>query len=90
VPLLDRTLRQRFASTRAVVRSDGGPHLSARLLKQQLRGVTYSQERARRLLGYEPPVSFHASMEAFTGWYRVHYGWRDEWWALVQPLRARA
>ena len=90
VPPLDQTLRQRFASSERVSRAAGGPTVAPRLLKQQLRGVVYSQERASRLLGYVPPLTFDASMTGFADWYGVHYGWRDEWWPLMQNLQARA
>jgi hypothetical protein len=90
VPPLDQTLRERFASRSSAPKSEGGTRLSARLLKQQLRGVSYSQERATGVLGYAPPLTFDASMAGFATWYAVHYGWRDEWWPLVQNLQMRA
>ena len=86
VPPLDRTLRARFKSRMVVRRRDERASLSPKLLKQQLRNVSYSQERARQLLGYAPALSFDASMTAFADWYAVHYGWRDEWWPLVRNL----
>jgi nucleoside-diphosphate-sugar epimerase len=90
VPPLDQTLRERFAPRSSAPTAESGPRVSPRLLKQQLRGVVYSQERASRLLGYAPPLSFDASMAGFANWYAVHYGWRDEWWPLMQNLQARA
>jgi nucleoside-diphosphate-sugar epimerase len=89
-PPLDRRLRAGFASADRPAQVVRGSTVSPRLLKQQLRGVVYSQERARRLLGYEPPLAFHASVASFTEWYAAHYGFRDEWWPLVQHLQVRA
>jgi nucleoside-diphosphate-sugar epimerase len=87
LPSLERALRRRFAEGPRVPASGTGSTLSARLLKQQLRGVAYSQERAHRLLGFTPEITFEASMARFAGWYETHYGWRDEWWPLLRHLR---
>ncbi len=59
---------------------------SDRLLKQQLRDVRYSGDRAGRLLGYKPVVTFEQSMFAFRAWYEATAGWNDEWWPLTRHL----
>jgi nucleoside-diphosphate-sugar epimerase len=88
MPSLERKLRERFAGGPEAIKSGQGQPVSPRLLKQQLRGVTYSQERAQRLLGYSPVVSFGPGMSEFARWYGVHFGWGDEWWPLLSHLRA--
>lgn len=90
VPVLDRSLRTRFASAGPPKKAGGGALSlpSARLLKQQLRGVTYDTTRARQLLDYRPVVDTRTSMDRFAAWYTVHFGWGDRWWPLLQHLRA--
>ena len=87
VPPVEHALRRRFESRAVVLKATQRPAVSPRLLKQQMRNVVYSRERSQKLLGYEPPLSFDASMAAFADWYTVHYGCGDEWWPLVQNLR---
>lgn len=90
LPSLERTLRRRFADGPVKVARAQSLRLSPRLLKQQLRGVTYSQARAQRLLGYTPALSHDRSMKGFSDWYQRHYGWGDEWWPLMSHLRPEA
>jgi nucleoside-diphosphate-sugar epimerase len=88
MPALDQNLRKRFGDAPGAPKAPKGPTISARLLKQQLRAVSYSQTRARDVLGYSPVLNWPQSMAAFDAWYRVHYGFGDEWWPLLQHLRA--
>jgi len=88
IPQVETALRKRVSFQPDLPRSIHRPLLSARLLKQQLRSVSYSQDRARQLLGYAPVVDFQTSMARFSEWYRRHYGWGDESWTLLRHLRA--
>ena len=57
-----------------------------RLVTQQLRNVHYGIDKARRVLAYEPAVSFPRSAEAFRRWYAVHTGFGGSEWPLLRSL----
>jgi nucleoside-diphosphate-sugar epimerase len=63
-----------------------GPTYDPRFLLHQLRGVRHRIDKAQRVLGYEPPYSFDASMEAFTAWYETIQGYGGESWELYREL----
>lgn len=52
----------------------------------QLRNVRHSCQRARDLLGYQPPVSFRGSMDVFCDWYRRTHGFESSDWSLLREL----
>lgn len=58
-----RMLRARFTG--------GLPSLTFRLVRQTVGRPAYSIEKARRLLGYEPHVSFDEGMAQVAAWYRA-------------------
>lgn len=68
----------------AFKRKDGGrqmprePVVGERMLRQQMRAVRHGCDRAKRVLGYRPVVSFADSMEAFASWHRTYHGWHHE------------
>jgi nucleoside-diphosphate-sugar epimerase len=62
------------------------PSMSVPLLRQQLRDVRYSTERARTVLGYTPVVPFEDSMRRFGRWYGEMFAWGTEWWPLLKQL----
>ncbi len=86
-PPLERALRRRFQG-RPGAKGGGrsSPRYSERLMRQQLRNIRYSQERARKVLDYQPVVSAEQSMAAFRGWYRDVCGWSGPSWALARCL----
>jgi nucleoside-diphosphate-sugar epimerase len=86
VPGLEPVARRHATGGRAVGKPAAGRTYSDRLLRVQLRDVRYSTARATGQLGYEPPVSFSGSMQAFQTFYAAHVGWNDEWWPLVSHL----
>jgi nucleoside-diphosphate-sugar epimerase len=57
-----------------VARVTDEPRLQTPLCAQQLRGVRHSCRRAKREIGYDPPVSFERSMENFRDWYDTMTG----------------
>lgn len=57
-----------------------------RLIRHQLRGVRHSIDKARRILDYNPPYSFEASMRAFEAWYRTSHGFDTPAWSLWREL----
>jgi nucleoside-diphosphate-sugar epimerase len=86
LPALERALRQRFAGRPTAPRPASTSRYSARLMRQQLRNVRYSQTRARELLNYEPVVGAEQSIAAFRAWYRDVCGWGDAAWPLTRQL----
>jgi nucleoside-diphosphate-sugar epimerase len=87
MPILEPFARRQAAPAARPAKVTSGPLYGERLLRQQLRGVQYSGERAAALLGYVPPASTGASMQAFRAWYETSFGWNDEWWPLVRHLQ---
>lgn len=66
---------------------DVNPYAS-RYNAMQLRGVWHRIDRAREVLGYEPPLSFAESMARFRLWYGAMHGFGEEYWPLVRTLNA--
>jgi nucleoside-diphosphate-sugar epimerase len=64
---------------------DTNPH-SSRYNVMQLRGVTHRTDRAREVLGYAPPLSFHESMTRFCLWYSAMHGFGAGYWPLAALL----
>jgi dTDP-D-glucose 4,6-dehydratase len=56
------------------------------LLRQQLRDVRYSTQRAHEVLKYTPVLSFEQSMRRFVHWYQDAFDWNTEWWPLLKQL----
>lgn len=83
---LQSSLRQYSNGERRPPASAVTPSLSILLVRQQLREVRYSCTRARDVLGYQPPVSFGQSMDAFCRWYTDVFGLNSEWWPLLKQL----
>lgn len=64
---------------------DDNPY-SSRYNVMQLRGVTHRIDRAREVLGYRPPLSFHDSMARFCLWYAAMHGFGAGYWPLAKLL----
>lgn len=62
------------------------PNYELRFLLHQLRGVRHRIEKARRVLGYQPPYDFDASMGAFAAWYETIQGYNQDGWPLYEEL----
>jgi nucleoside-diphosphate-sugar epimerase len=56
------------------------------LLQVQLRARSFSCEKAKRVLGYEPQFGLRGSIDAFEAWYRVTLGWGSDAWSLASQL----
>jgi hypothetical protein len=86
LPGLEPLVRRQTTNVARPGKVPSGPLYAERLLRQQLRDVQYSGTRAVTTLGYIPPVTRGASMQAFQAWYEASTGWNDEWWPLVRHL----
>ena len=64
---------------------DENPY-SSRYIPMQMRGVWHRIDRARAVIGYEPPLSFAASMERFRVWYATMNGFGQPYWRLAKLL----
>ncbi len=53
------------------------------LIAQQLRMVRHDPSRCQRELGFQPPLTFAASMQSFRTWYRQHFEPHSAEWALL-------
>lgn len=56
--------------------------LTVGLCAQQLREVWHLNERAERVLGFRPPVTFSQSMADFRAWYRKMHGMDTPFWPI--------
>jgi nucleoside-diphosphate-sugar epimerase len=86
LPGLESLVRRQATGVAKPGKVPSGPLYAERLIRQQLRDVRYSGERAATLLGYVPPFNSESSMQAFQAWYEASVGWNDEWWPLVRHL----
>lgn len=59
---------------------------TAGLWRQQLRKVPHSIDRARSAIGFEPEVSFDASMAAFERWFGSTHQFGGEFWELARRI----
>jgi nucleoside-diphosphate-sugar epimerase len=66
---------------------DQNPY-SSRYNAMQLRGVWHRIDRAREVLGYEPPVPFAESLARYRAWYQTMHGFGAPYWPLVKVLNA--
>lgn len=83
---IEDSLRRRIEGPIRVPRAASVAPFDAYLTRLQLRGVKHQCERARRVLGYEPPHSFARSLDAFRSWYAALHGFGDRYWALARQL----
>jgi nucleoside-diphosphate-sugar epimerase len=67
--------------------SDQNPY-SSRYNAIQLRGVWHRIDRAREVLGYEPPVRFAEGLARYRAWYQTMHGFGAPYWPLVKVLNA--
>jgi nucleoside-diphosphate-sugar epimerase len=51
-----------------------------------LRKVPHSIDRARSAIGFEPEVSFDASMAAFERWFGSTHQFGGEFWELARRI----
>lgn len=84
-PLEDR-IRLGIQGPRAVPKAGCGPNYDMRLVRQQLRGVLHSHDRATAALAYRPVRRFQESMSAFCTWYNTINGVGQEDWRLARFL----
>jgi nucleoside-diphosphate-sugar epimerase len=85
---LETGVRLGIAGPIHVKQPDPYANLAIGLCAQQLREVRHSTQRAAKLLGYSPPISFERSMADFRDWYRAMHGIDGRYWALSRHLYA--
>jgi nucleoside-diphosphate-sugar epimerase len=85
---MEDRLRLSIAGPQTVAKVPDDNPYSSRYNSMQLRGVWHSIDRARDVLGYEPPISFTQSMERFKVWYETMHGFGEPYWPLVRVLNA--
>lgn len=85
-PRIEGRLRRNIEGTTPVPRVDPLLGLHIGLCAQQLREVLHSPERARQLLGFEPPIGWRQSMVDFREWYRSAFGLGGDSWELARHL----
>lgn len=73
-----------------IAKAYSGPVWSSKLCTHQLRKVRHSSDRARKQLGYTPPISFSQSMAIFRRWYEVCHGYGSADWSLLRKLYPHA
>ncbi len=82
---MESRLRLGIEGPTPVSRPDPYADLKVGLCAQQLREVRHLNERAERMLGFNPPLSFKQSMADFRAWYRRMHGMDTSFW----PISAR-
>jgi nucleoside-diphosphate-sugar epimerase len=84
---MDEKLRLAIEGNLPVPRPPKVRMINARLCAQQLRGVKHSCAKAKKIMGYQPVVSFADSMEAFRRWYQTTHHMNSAYWDLLKRLR---
>ena len=83
---METKLRLGIEGPTPVSSPDAYANLAVGLCAQQLREVRHSNDRAERLLGFKPPVSFRQSMADFRAWYRRMHGMDTAFWSISRHL----
>jgi nucleoside-diphosphate-sugar epimerase len=83
---VETKLRLGIEGPTPVSRPDPYANLTVGLCAQQLREVRHLNERAERVLGFRPPVSFRQSMGDFRAWYRKMRGMDTPFWPISRHL----
>jgi nucleoside-diphosphate-sugar epimerase len=83
---METKLRLGIEGPTPVSRLEPHANLNVGLCAQQLREVRHLNERAERLLGFRPPVTFSQSMADFRAWYRKMHGMDTPFWAISKHL----
>lgn len=83
---METKLRLGIEGPTPVSRPDPYANLTVGLCAQQLREVWHLNERAERVLGFKPPVSFRQSMADFRAWYRKMHGMDTPFWPISRHL----
>lgn len=81
-----RQMLARMQGRGRVAKHNTLPKVSGRLCAHQLRDVRHSCQRARDVLGYEPPLRFRDSIDGFCDWYRATHGFGSNDWSLLREL----
>ena len=83
---METKLRLGIEGPTPVSRPDPYANLAVGLCAQQLREVWHQNERAGRVLGFRPPVTFRQSMADFRAWYRKMHGMDTPYWPISRYL----
>jgi len=83
---METKLRLGIEGPTPVSRPEPYAKLAVGLCAQQLREVWHRNDRAGRLLGFKPPVSFGRSMADFRAWYRSMHGMDTAFWSISRHL----
>ena len=83
---LEDRLRDSIEGARKVAKVTDPYPYSSRYNAMQLRNVWHRIDRARDVLGYEPPLDFTASMARFRLWYETMHGFGQSFWPLARTL----
>lgn len=83
---METKLRLGIEGPTPVSRPDPYANLAVGLCAQQLREVWHLNERAKRVLGFRPPVTFRQSMADFRAWYRKMHGMDTPFWTISRHL----
>lgn len=83
---METKLRLGVEGPTPVSRPDPYANLTVGLCAQQLREVRHLNERAERVLGFRPPVTFTQSMADFRAWYRKMHGMDTPFWPISRHL----
>jgi nucleoside-diphosphate-sugar epimerase len=83
---METKLRLGIEGPMPVSRPDPYATLTVGLCAQQLREVWHLNERAERVLGFRPPVTFSQSMADFRVWYRKMHGMDTPFWPISRHL----
>lgn len=83
---METKLRLGIEGPAPVSRPDPYANLTTGLCAQQLREVWHANDRAERVLGYKPLVTFSQSMADFRAWYQKMHGMDTPFWAISRYL----
>jgi nucleoside-diphosphate-sugar epimerase len=83
---VETKLRLGIEGPTPVLRPDPYANLTVGLCAQQLRNVWHRNDRAERVLGFRPVVSFAQSMVDFRKWYRKMHAMDTPYWPVLVHL----
>ncbi len=83
---VETKLRLGIEGPTPISKPDMYANLTVGLCAQQLREVWHLSDKAERVLGFRPPISFRQSMVDFRTWYRKMHGIDAPFWTISRQL----